>query len=98
MNAEMFFAIAGHNLTIVGTDAEYLKPVVSSHVVMGPSQTMDVPVTANQYFGHYYMAARQYYTDKAIFTEYDRVNVTAILQYSGDYFPPSSPYYPTLPA
>ncbi|GKU90748.1 hypothetical protein SLEP1_g4702 [Rubroshorea leprosula] len=71
MNAEMFFAIAGHNLTIVSTDAAYLKPFVSSHVVIGPGQTMDVPFTANQSFGHYYMAARRYYTDKAIFTEYD---------------------------
>ncbi|GLT29824.1 hypothetical protein SLA2020_046660 [Shorea laevis] len=94
----MFFAIAGHNLTIVGTDAAYLKPFISSHIVIGPGQTMDVLVRANQSFGHYYMAARQYYTDKAIFTEYDKVNVTAILQYSGDYSPPSSPYCPTLPA
>ncbi|KAK2659135.1 hypothetical protein Ddye_005668 [Dipteronia dyeriana] len=100
MNAELFFSIAGHNLTLVNQDAAYLKPTVTSYIVIGPGQTMNVLVTANQSPGQYYMAGRQYYTDKAIFTEYDKTNVTAILQYNGDYDPPTAPYFPneTLPS
>ncbi|XP_057986507.1 putative laccase-9 isoform X2 [Hevea brasiliensis] len=62
MNAEVFFAIAGHNLTVVGTDASYLKPFVASYILIGPGQTMDILVTANQSLGQYYMAARQFNT------------------------------------
>ncbi|KAJ9166867.1 hypothetical protein P3X46_021561 [Hevea brasiliensis] len=100
MNSEAFFAIAGHNLTVVGMDASYLKPFITSYITIGPGQTMDVLVTANQSFGQYYMAARQFYTDKAIFTEYDKTNVTAILEYKGNYTPPDPPSFPsdTLPS
>ncbi|TXG53218.1 hypothetical protein EZV62_022387 [Acer yangbiense] len=100
MNAELFFSIAGHNMTLVNQDAAYLKPLVTSYIVIGPGQTMNVLVTANQSPGQYYMAGRQYYTDKPIFTEYDKTNVTAILQYNGDYDPPTAPYFPnaTLPS
>ncbi|KAK2659136.1 hypothetical protein Ddye_005669 [Dipteronia dyeriana] len=77
-------------------DASYLKPVVTSYIMIGPGQTMNVLVTANQSLGQYYMAAHQYYTtDIATFDGYDKTNVTAILQYNGDYKPPTTPYYPT---
>ncbi|KDP36042.1 hypothetical protein JCGZ_10008 [Jatropha curcas] len=101
MNAEVFLAIAEHNLTIVGMDAAYLKPFVTSYIMIGPGQTMDILVTTNQSVGRYYIAARQFYTDKAIFTEYDKTNVTAILEYSGNYtLPQASPSFPytTLPS
>ncbi|KAK0581949.1 hypothetical protein LWI29_019889 [Acer saccharum] len=96
MNAELFFSISGHNLTLVNQDASYLKPVVTSYILIAPGQTMNVLVTANQSLGQYYMAAHQFYTDKATFDDYDKTNVTAILQYNGDYEPPTTtPYYPT---
>ncbi|XP_037492949.1 putative laccase-9 [Jatropha curcas] len=101
MNAEVFLAIAEHNLTVVGMDAAYLKPFVTSYIMIGPGQTMDILVTTNQSVGRYYIAARQFYTDKAIFTEYDKTNVTAILEYSGNYtLPQASPSFPytTLPS
>ncbi|KAJ9166864.1 hypothetical protein P3X46_021558 [Hevea brasiliensis] len=100
MNAEVFFAIAGHNLTIVGTDASYLKPFVTSYIMIGPGQTMDILVTTNQSLGQYYMAARQFSSAKANYAEYDKTNVTAILEYRGNYTPPASPSFPsdTLPS
>ncbi|XP_044509905.1 putative laccase-9 [Mangifera indica] len=88
MNAEMFFAIAGHNLTVVSQDAAYLKPILTSYIVIGPGQTMDVLVTADQKSlgGQYYIAARQSYSGKASFIAYSKFNVTAILQYiDGNY-------------
>ncbi|GLT69261.1 hypothetical protein SLA2020_414240 [Shorea laevis] len=58
MNAELFFAISGHNLTVVGMDAHYIKPISTGYIMISPGQTMDVLLTANQSLGHYYMAAR----------------------------------------
>ncbi|EEF37628.1 laccase, putative [Ricinus communis] len=96
MNAEVFFAIAGHNITVVGTDAAYIKPIVTSYIQIGPGQTMDFLLTTNQSPSQYYVAARQFYTDKVIFTEYNKVNVTAILEYKGNYTPPAAPLFPSI--
>ncbi|XP_048231397.1 putative laccase-9 [Ricinus communis] len=100
MNTEVFFAIAGHNVTVVGRDAAYLKPFVTSYIMIGPGQTMDILLTTDQSPGQYYIAARQLYTDKSIYTDYDKVNVTAILEYKGNYSYPTSPSFPydTLPS
>lgn len=98
MNAEMFFAIGKHNFTVVGMDGAYIKPVVSSFVMIAPGQTMDILVTADQSLGQYYMATRQYDSVKPDVTDYDKVNATAILQYTGNYTDTSGPYFPdTLP-
>ncbi|KAJ0086545.1 hypothetical protein Patl1_07962 [Pistacia atlantica] len=45
---------------------------------------MDVLVTANQKTlgGQYYIAGRQFYTDKTLFTGFNKFNATAILQYN----------------
>ncbi|KAK9270314.1 hypothetical protein L1049_025892 [Liquidambar formosana] len=94
MNAELFFAIAQHNLTVVGMDGAYIKPIATSYIMISPGQSMDILVTANQSLGHYYMAARQY--DNVDQNDnYDKINATAILQYRGNYTPPSSPSFPT---
>ena len=99
MNEEFFFAIAGHNLTVVGMDGSYLKPFTTSYVMISTGQTMDILVKANQSPGHYYMAGRQYYTDNLAFTGYDKTNVSAILEYRGKYNRLSSPFIPgTLPS
>ncbi|THG17170.1 hypothetical protein TEA_005880 [Camellia sinensis var. sinensis] len=95
MNADMFFAIADHNLTVVGMDGNYLKPTVASYVVISPGQTMNVLVTANQPLGHYYMATRQYDSVDPSYTDYNKTNTATILEYKGNYTPPSYPIFPS---
>ncbi|KAK3432309.1 hypothetical protein EUGRSUZ_D00739 [Eucalyptus grandis] len=55
MNEEMFFGIATHNLTVVGMDGAYQKPLNTNYLMITPDQTMDILVTANQNPGCYYM-------------------------------------------
>ena len=93
MYVEVFFAISGHILTVVGTDGASLKPIVTDYIQIGPGQIMDILVTANQSPGRYYVAARQFYTDTLSITEYDKVNVTIILEYNGKYT--ATPSFPT---
>ncbi|KAK7857174.1 laccase-15 [Quercus suber] len=96
--ADMFFAVAQHNLTIVGMDAHYIKPITTSYIMISPGQTMDILLTANQSLGQYYMAARQFWSQNVKVTEFDHVNTTAIIEYKGNYTIPSSPSFPsTLP-
>ncbi|KAB2635360.1 laccase-14-like [Pyrus ussuriensis x Pyrus communis] len=92
-NIDMFFAIADHNLILVGMDGSYVKPIVSSYIMITPGQTMDVLVTANKSLGHYYMFASPYYDGEA--DDFDKSIASAIFQYNGNYTPPSSPIYPT---
>ncbi|TXG53220.1 hypothetical protein EZV62_022389 [Acer yangbiense] len=90
MSDEIFFSI----------DASYLKPVITSYILIMPGQTMDVLMTTNQSLGQYYMvAAHLYYTAEAISTGYNKTIFTAILQYNEDYDLPAALYYlsTTLP-
>ena len=99
MNAELYFAIAQHNLTVVGLDGSYVKPVITGFVMITPGQTMDMLVTANQPLGSYYVAARQYDSARPDVTDYDQTNATAILEYRGNYTPSAGPIFPsTLPS
>uniref|UniRef100_A0A5B7AIK0 Laccase n=1 Tax=Davidia involucrata TaxID=16924 RepID=A0A5B7AIK0_DAVIN len=99
MNVELFFAIAGHNLTVVGMDGNYLKPFTTPYIMISPGQTMDVLLVANQSLGRYYMATRQYDSVKEEEQDFDKQNVTAILEYRGNYTPPANPIFPsTLPS
>jgi laccase len=46
---EMFFAaVAGHRLTVVGTDVRYLKPFTVDHMVISPGQTMNALLEADR--------------------------------------------------
>ncbi|KAB1200094.1 Laccase-21 [Morella rubra] len=56
---------------------------------------MDILLTANQPLGRYYMAARQYDSLDPDVTDYDKTNVTAILEYRGNYTPSSNPLFPS---
>ena len=94
MNVEIYFAIAQHNLTVVGLSGSYVKPIVTDVVMISPGQTMDILVTANQPLDQYYMAARQYDSIRQGVKNYDKTNVTAILEYRGNYTPSSSPIFP----
>ncbi|XP_030461669.2 laccase-14-like [Syzygium oleosum] len=94
MNEEMFFGIANHSLTVVGMDAAYLKPIKTSYIMITPGQTMDVLVTADQAPSHYYMAGSPFADTMAPF---DNTTTAAILQYRGNYTPPTSPSFLALP-
>ncbi|KAK4761037.1 hypothetical protein SAY87_005930 [Trapa incisa] len=88
---EIFFAIAEHNLTVVGLDAAYVKPFVTSYIMISPGQTMDVLLTADRPLGHYYMASREFLTENAT---QDHNNGSAIIEYTGDYNFSSFPIFP----
>ncbi|XP_065847392.1 putative laccase-9 [Euphorbia lathyris] len=100
MNTQNFFAIAGHNFTVVNMDAAYVKPFVADYLMIAPGQTMEILLKADQPPSHYYMAMRQFNSGKESFTVFDKTNVTAILEYKGNYTPPASPSFPsdTLPS
>ncbi|XP_050232807.1 laccase-14-like [Mercurialis annua] len=99
LNEEMFFGIAQHNLTIVGTDGAYVKPITVEYITIIPGQTMDVLVTANQPPSYYYIASSPFSDTIAPF---DNTTTTAILQYHNskkfNYTIPSVIPFPNLPA
>ena len=95
MNEEHFLAIANHTLTVVAQDAAYIKPLNTSYIMIAPGQTMDILVTANQEPSHYYILARPFFDSSSPF---DNTTTSAILQYTGNYIPPSIPLTPILPA
>ncbi|RVW79266.1 hypothetical protein VitviT2T_028318 [Vitis vinifera] len=90
----LFFSIAKHQITVVGTDASYTKPLARDYIAISPGQTIDVLLEANQSPDHYYMAARAYSSAKGV--EYDNTTTTAVVQYNGNYTP-SPPSLPFLP-
>ncbi|CAL4968488.1 unnamed protein product [Urochloa decumbens] len=96
---DMFFAVAGHRLTVVGTDGRYLKPFAADHIMIASGQTMDVLLHANNNAtngGRYYMAARTFQTNPQLTV--NNSTATAVLEYAGA--PPSAaaPELPALPA
>ncbi|XP_022880078.1 laccase-14-like [Olea europaea var. sylvestris] len=93
MNNIMFFKIANHNITVVGSDASYTKPFKSDYITIAPGQTIDMLLEANQNPSHYYMASRVY----ASAGNYDNTTTTAIVEYRGNYTPPASPLLPSFP-
>ncbi|CAI9777989.1 unnamed protein product [Fraxinus pennsylvanica] len=93
MNNIMFFSIANHSITIVGSDGRYTKPLKSDYIAISPGQTIDFLLEANQNPGRYYMASRVY----ASAGTYDSTTTTAIIEYRGNYTPPASPMLPNLP-
>ncbi|XP_058099502.1 laccase-7-like [Magnolia sinica] len=93
LNNELFFKIAGHNLTVVGIDALYTDPYTTDVVVLAPGQTTGVLLVANATPGSYYMAARPYATAPIPF---DSTTTTAILQYKGS-TSVAAPLMPVLP-
>ncbi|XP_008246065.1 PREDICTED: laccase-11-like, partial [Prunus mume] len=94
LNDELFFGIAGHNLTVVEVDAVYTKPFTSEAILIAPGQTTNVLVQANQASGRYFMAARPF-MDAPIAV--DNKTATGIFQYRGI---PNTvlPSLPQLPA
>ncbi|KAL2470971.1 Laccase-3 [Abeliophyllum distichum] len=97
LNQQLFFSVANHKLTVVEADAAYLKPFTSRVIMVGPGQTTNVLLTADQPPARYYMAASAYATAQN--APFDNTTTTAILEYqnsrSGS---SSSPVLPQLPA
>ncbi|XP_022735123.1 laccase-14-like [Durio zibethinus] len=94
LNEEMFFAIANHNMTVVGSDGAYVKPFSTDYLFITPGQTMDVLVTANQAASYYYMVLTPFLdTDSS----YDNTTSRALIKYSGNYTTPTSIPVPTFP-
>lgn len=94
LNDELFFAIAGHSMTVVEVDAVYTKPFTSQAILIAPGQTTNVLVQANQVPGRYFMATRPFMDAPLAI---DNKTATAILQYKGV---PNTvlPALPQLPA
>ncbi|GFY90216.1 laccase 11 [Actinidia rufa] len=94
LNDQLFFAIANHNMTVVEIDAVYTKPFTTQALFIGPGQTTNVLVSANQAPGRYFMATRPF-LDVPI--PIDNKTATAILQYKSI---PNTvlPKLPRLPA
>ncbi|GFS46721.1 laccase 14 [Actinidia rufa] len=92
MNEEVFFGLAKHNLTVIGMDGAYIKPLKTDYIIITPGQTMDILFTANRSPSHYYMAARA-----SAAVAYDNTTTTAVVKYSGNYTAPSTPTFPSLP-
>ncbi|KAJ7961287.1 Laccase [Quillaja saponaria] len=80
LNEELFFKIAGHNLTIVEVDATYVKPFKIDTIVIAPGQTTNALVTADKNTGKYLVAASPF-MDSPVAV--DNLTVTATLHYTG---------------
>ncbi|KAI3465409.1 hypothetical protein Pfo_022072 [Paulownia fortunei] len=93
MNNLMFFKIANHNVTVVGSDASYTKQFNIDYITISPGQTIDLLLVANQPPSHYYMASRVYVSGG----NYQNTTTTGIIVYNGSYPPPPSPLLPILP-
>ncbi|KAI3665452.1 hypothetical protein L6452_44079 [Arctium lappa] len=78
LNDELFFAIAGHNMTVVEIDAVYTKPFTTNALLIAPGQTTNVIVSTNRAPGRYFMAVRPF---QDVPIPVDNKTATAILQY-----------------
>ncbi|KAL3530773.1 hypothetical protein ACH5RR_010095 [Cinchona calisaya] len=99
LNQQLFFTVANHQLTVVGVDAIYHKPFATRVIMLGPGQTTDVLLTANQQPARYYMAARAYASARGV--PFDNTTTTGILEYKtakGGSSSAARPLLPRLPA
>lgn len=96
LNQQLFFTVANHRLTVVGADAAYDKPFPTRVIMVGPGQTTNVLLTADQPPARYYMAARAYAAARN--APFDNTTTTAILEYKTARSRSSTPLLPQLPA
>lgn len=97
MDNGLFFSIAGHLLTLVGSDGSYTKPLTTDYILINPGETMDLRLNANQDPGNlYYMAARAF--SYLPIDNIDNTTTTAIVQYASNYtLQSTTPLLPLLP-
>ncbi|XP_050203378.1 laccase-4-like [Mercurialis annua] len=80
LNEELFFKIAGHQLTVVEVDATYVKPFNTDTILIAPGQTTNVLLTAARSSGKYLVSASTF-MDAPIAV--DNITATATLHYAG---------------
>ncbi|GAA0176313.1 oxidase [Lithospermum erythrorhizon] len=80
LHQQLFFTVAEHLLTVVGADADYLKPFSTRVIMLGPGQTTDVLLIADQPPARYYTAATAYASAQN--APFDNTTTTAILEYT----------------
>ncbi|XP_051121825.1 laccase-22-like [Andrographis paniculata] len=80
VNEELFFKIAGHQLTIVEVDASYTKPFKTDTIFIGPGQTTNALLAADQETGKYLIAISPF-MDTTVAT--DNQTATGLLRYLG---------------
>ncbi|XAR65899.1 Laccase [Bertholletia excelsa] len=79
VNEELFFKIAGHNLTVVDVDASYTKPVSTDTIFIAPGQTTAALLFADKPSGKYLIAISPF-MDSVVAV--DNGTATAILRYN----------------
>ncbi|XP_016455126.1 laccase-4-like [Nicotiana tabacum] len=80
LNEELFFKIAGHNLTVVEVDASYVKPFKTDTIFIAPGQTTNAILTADQSAGKYLIAVSPF-MDTIVAT--DNLTATGTVHYLG---------------
>ncbi|KAF8397334.1 hypothetical protein HHK36_016247 [Tetracentron sinense] len=80
LNEELFFKIAGHQLTVVEVDAVYTKPFKTNTILVAPGQTTNALLSADRVTGKYMVAASPF-MDSPIAV--DNMTATATIHYSG---------------
>ncbi|XP_028769710.1 laccase-4-like [Neltuma alba] len=90
LNDELFFSIANHTLTVVETDAVYVKPFKTNVVLITPGQTMNVLLKTNPNPPNatFLIAARPYATGPATF---DNTTTAGVLHYENKSPPTLNP-------
>ncbi|XP_038685610.1 laccase-4-like [Tripterygium wilfordii] len=88
LNDELFFKIAGHNLTVVEVDASYTKPFQTDTIFIGPGQTTNALLTADKDTGKYLITISPFMdTTVAV----NNLTAFAFLRYKGTpAFPPTT--------
>ncbi|XP_059430345.1 laccase-4-like [Corylus avellana] len=81
LNEELFFKVAGHQLTVVEVDAAYTKPFKTDTIVIAPGQTTNALLTTDRRTGKYLVAASPFQDAPAIAV--DNKTAVATLHYSG---------------
>ncbi|KAK9126217.1 hypothetical protein Scep_015063 [Stephania cephalantha] len=80
LNDQLFFKIAGHQLTVVEVDATYVKPFNIDTILVSPGQTTNVLVTANKPPGKFLIIASPF-MDSVV--PVDDVATSGLINYSG---------------
>ncbi|PKA63125.1 Laccase-7 [Apostasia shenzhenica] len=97
LNNQLFFKIAGHNFTVVATDASYTVPFPTDTIVIAPGQTVDALMLAGASPDRrYYIAARAFISSSPG-SAFDNTTTTGILRYKSNDKPPPA-IMPALPA
>ncbi|GER55821.1 laccase [Striga asiatica] len=81
LNEELFFKIAGHQLTVVEVDATYVKPFKTDTVLVAPGQTTNVLLAANRASGKYMVTASPFLDTMSVAV--DNATAVAAVHYTG---------------